>query len=122
MFCKAVWAKLILASIFFDNAIATDYLNKVVQDNSLRLKDTEAWRKFQEVCKDRCKFSNWLLRAGHLGVEIFSTAKDLGKSPEDTLLMRFRQILKNPDYAKAKEHVIVRLVDSLCSKAFWGRE
>jgi len=115
MFCKAVWAKLILASIFFDNAIATDYLNKVVQDNSLRLKDTEAWRKLQEVCKDRGKFSNWLLRVGHSGVEISSIAKDLGKSPEDTLLMRFSQILKNPDYAKEKENVIVGLVDSLCS-------
>ena len=91
-----------------------------MQDNRAPFKDIDAWRKLQDVCKERCKFSNWLLRAGHLGTEIVSTAKSLGKSPEDTLLIRFSQILKNPVYAKEKDNVIVGLVDSLCSKAMGG--
>jgi hypothetical protein len=83
----------------------------------LRLKDGDAWRKFQDTCRERSKFSNWILRAGHLGADIVSEAKKVGRSPEDTLLIRFSEILKNPLYAECKDNVIVGFVHTLCSKA-----
>ena len=120
--CKAVWAQLIFQSSRYDNPRAVDYLSKVVQDTSLRLKDHAAWRNFQEKCRERCKFMNWTSRAGHLGADIVSEAKSLGQSPEDTLLMRFSKILKDPQYADYKDNVIVGLVECLCSKAVGASE
>ena len=116
--CKAVWAKIIFEKTScFDNPTAADYFNKVVQDTSVRLKDRDAWGNFQEKCRERYKFMNWIHRAGHLGADIVHSAKSLGQSPEDTLLTRFSIILKNPHYAEYKDNVIMGLVDSLCSKA-----